>query len=120
MSRVILTLIRRIEDYAEARRRFNGFLSPSVASAMFNSTSVYAAPISGVMTPDLFLRFGDAGASIDEWLEGPSVSKASLISDIPRLVLAIRLLCEVAGESSPRGVEVTFLGGRCRYRYVSR
>lgn len=87
---------------------------------MFNSISAYAAPISGVMTAGIFLRFGDAGASIDEWPEEISASEASSVSDIPRFVLVIRLICEIAGESRPRGVEVTFLGGSCKNRYVFR
>ena len=72
------------------------------------------------MAGDTFLRFGDAGESIDEGLEELSVSETPSISAKPRLLLINRLLCEVLGESKPRGVEVTFLGGCCKKRYVSR
>lgn len=87
---------------------------------MFNSISVHAAPISGVMTADIFLRFGDAGASTDECSGELSTPEAWSISDIPRFVFVIRLLSEVFGESRPRGVEVTFPGGCCKNGYVAR
>ena len=77
---------------------------------MFNSINVYAAPISGVTTVSIFLRFGDPGASIDEWPEEFSPPAFS-ISDIPRFALVTRFLCEAAGVSRSRGVEVIFLGG---------
>lgn len=83
---------------------------------MFNSISVKAAPVSGVITSGVitagvFLRFDDPGASFDEWSEELSPQGASSISDIPRFVLVIRLLCEAAGEPRSRGAEVTFRGG---------
>lgn len=86
---------------------------------MFNSISVYAAPSSGVIAGDTFLRFADAGASNEGGSEEPSAPEASSLSDTTRFVLVFPLAGELDGVSSSRGVEVTSLDGCCKKRYVS-
>ena len=86
---------------------------------MLSSISVYAAPISGVMGGETFLRFADVGVFTEDCPEDPSASEASSLSDITRFVWVIRLMCELAGRPIPRGVEVIFLDGCCKKRYVS-
>ena len=112
----VVILPPRVQIQAEARRRFNSFLSPFFASATFNSISVYAAPISGVMAGEIFLRLGDVGVDIDEWPRGSSTPEASSVSDITRFVCFIRLPRELDGLRETRGFEVTFLGGCCKNR----
>ena len=117
---MVVTLVPSLQHQAEARRRFDGVVSPVVVSATFNSISVKAAPISGVMGGEIFLRFADVGVPIEEWPEDPSASEASTLSDITRFVLVLLcLVCELDERPNPRGVEVTFLGGCCKNRYVS-
>ena len=55
------------ECYAEAQRRFSPLFSPNVASALKSCMSVCAAWASGVNSAEIFLCFGDAGASTEVW-----------------------------------------------------
>ena len=90
----VVILTPRFQSQAEARRRL---LSPYFASAIFNATSVCAAPISGVMAGEILLRFGDVGAVIDEGPGESSTPEESSVSDITRFICFVRLLRELDG-----------------------
>ena len=64
---------------------------------MLSFISVYAAPISGVMGGEIFLRFTDVGVFTEDCSEDPSASELSSLSDITRFAWVVRLMCDLAG-----------------------